>query len=212
MYSGRQPAITPLTAVAQTVTARLSGSTMPSTSSGLRSVKLRNCSIFSRVGGTIGRPSLHSLRIEVFVHLLEAAGEHDVARPAARPAARSRRAGRADCRSPVAAVTSRGVAAHLLRALRTGMAHNRRHRQIGHAEAHGGRRRLRQETLADQRRGRETGSLTRFTGPQHGGRARASARHAGDGGVDPEFPEALWQRGKQFLLVDRRGWSRTRAS
>ena len=38
MYSGRQPAITPFTAIAQIVAARLSGSTMPSDSSGSRSV------------------------------------------------------------------------------------------------------------------------------------------------------------------------------
>ena len=35
MYSGRQPAITPLTAMLQIVAARLSGSSTPSTSSGI---------------------------------------------------------------------------------------------------------------------------------------------------------------------------------
>ena len=61
MYSGRQPAITPFTAMLHTVAARLSGSITPSTSSGLRSVYARNLSTRSRVGGTIGSPSLHSL-------------------------------------------------------------------------------------------------------------------------------------------------------
>ena len=60
IISGRQPAITPLTATFHTVAARLSGSITPSTSSALRSVNLRNRSTRSRVGGTIGSPSLHS--------------------------------------------------------------------------------------------------------------------------------------------------------
>ena len=60
MYSGRQPAITPLTATLHTVAARRSGSSTPRTSSGLRSVKRRNSSIASLVGGTIGRPSEYS--------------------------------------------------------------------------------------------------------------------------------------------------------
>ena len=60
MYSGRQPAITPLTATLQMVTARLSGRITPIISSGSRSVKPRNSPTFSTVGGTIGSPSLHS--------------------------------------------------------------------------------------------------------------------------------------------------------
>jgi hypothetical protein len=60
MYSGLHPAITPLTATVQTVAARLSGSRIPRISSGSRSVKLRKASIFSSVGGTIGRPSLRN--------------------------------------------------------------------------------------------------------------------------------------------------------
>ena len=57
MYSGRQPAITPLTATFHTVAARRSGSSTPSISSGLRSVNFRNSSIASMVGGTTGSPS-----------------------------------------------------------------------------------------------------------------------------------------------------------
>jgi len=60
MYSGRHPLMTPFTATLQTVASRFSGFTMPSTSSGFRSVYFKNSSTFSSVGGTIGSPSLHS--------------------------------------------------------------------------------------------------------------------------------------------------------
>ena len=57
MYSGRQPAITPFAATFQTVAARLSGGSLPSTASAGRSQNDRNRSIFSTEGGTTGRPS-----------------------------------------------------------------------------------------------------------------------------------------------------------
>ena len=91
MYSGRHPAITPLTATFQTVAAARLGCMMPSTSSGERSVNFRNSSTFSRVGGTTGSPSRPPIAQEVLVHLLERAGEHDVALaglPGSRPAFR----------------------------------------------------------------------------------------------------------------------------
>jgi len=58
MYSGRHPAITPFTAMFQIVACAWLGCMAPSTSSGLRSVKRKNASTFSRLGGTTGRPSL----------------------------------------------------------------------------------------------------------------------------------------------------------
>ena len=56
-YSGRQPAITPLTATDHTVAARLSGRRGPKLCSASRSVKARNASTASIVGGTMGSPS-----------------------------------------------------------------------------------------------------------------------------------------------------------
>jgi hypothetical protein len=58
MYSGRQPAITPLIATVRTVALRRSGSSTPSSSSASRSAQRRNASTRAAVGGTIGNPSL----------------------------------------------------------------------------------------------------------------------------------------------------------
>lgn len=71
MYSGRQPAITPFTATLQIVAARLSGSMMPRTSSGSRFVCARNASMRARVGGTMGRPSLHSRSMKCWFRSLK---------------------------------------------------------------------------------------------------------------------------------------------
>ena len=60
MYSGRHPAITPLTATFHTVARRRSGRSTPSSVSPGRSQKRRNSATRSGVGGTIGRPSLQS--------------------------------------------------------------------------------------------------------------------------------------------------------
>ena len=80
MYSGRQPAITPLTATLQTVAARLSGSSTPSTSSGSRSVWRRNSSIALARRRHDRQAVAPFVLDEVAVDLLEAAAEHDVAR------------------------------------------------------------------------------------------------------------------------------------
>ena len=60
MNSGRQPAMTPLTATFQTVARRRSGRSTPSSVAPGRSAKRRNSATRSRVGGTMGRPSLQS--------------------------------------------------------------------------------------------------------------------------------------------------------
>ena len=59
MYSGRQPAITPLTAILQTVAARFSGERVPITSAGDRSANSRKRSTRGIVGGITGSPSVH---------------------------------------------------------------------------------------------------------------------------------------------------------
>ena len=58
MYSGRQPAITPLTATDHTVASRLAGSSVPNTSSGSRGVWAMKRSTRSSVGGITGSPSV----------------------------------------------------------------------------------------------------------------------------------------------------------
>ena len=60
MYSGRHPAMTPLTATFHTVARRWSGRRTPSSVSYERSVQRRNSATRSGVGGTMGRPSLQS--------------------------------------------------------------------------------------------------------------------------------------------------------
>ena len=70
MYSGRQPAMTPFTAMLQIVAARLSGSSDAEDSRRDRG----RCSAGtlrsrSRVGGTIGRPSRQLVLEEVAVDL-----------------------------------------------------------------------------------------------------------------------------------------------
>jgi len=62
MYSGRQPAITPLTAMLQTVAARFSGRSCPITSPGARFVNSRKRSTRGIVGGITGRPSVQRFR------------------------------------------------------------------------------------------------------------------------------------------------------
>ena len=57
-YSGRQPAMTALTAAWATVTRRLRCDWAPMTSSGSRSTVARNSATSSSVAGTTGRPSL----------------------------------------------------------------------------------------------------------------------------------------------------------
>jgi hypothetical protein len=58
-YSGRHPAMTPLTATDHTVAWRSSMGSTPITSSGDRAVWARKASTRLIVGGTKGRPSLH---------------------------------------------------------------------------------------------------------------------------------------------------------
>src|SRR4051812_43441459 len=64
MYSGRQPAITPLTAMFQGVALRFAcGSTATSWSGG-ESVYFRNSSTLSFVGGVMDNPSLHPFSVK----------------------------------------------------------------------------------------------------------------------------------------------------
>ena len=71
MYSGRQPAMTPLTAMLQTVAARLSGSRIPSTSSGLavREAQERLDALERRWHDW--QPVAPFLLVEMRVHVLE---------------------------------------------------------------------------------------------------------------------------------------------
>ena len=114
--------------------------------------------------------------IEVGVHFLERAAEHDFAR------ARLRRQWllgglRQQIVDDLLNGDVKSVRPNLLNALRAGMTDDLRHREIGHAKPDRRRGGLTEETLADQRRCGKAGSFARFTGPQHGGRATASTRH-----------------------------------
>ena len=78
MYSGRQPAITPFTAIAQIVTARLSGSTMPSDLFRIAVGEAQELlDLLDRRRND--RQAVAPLAlVEILVDLLERAAEHDV--------------------------------------------------------------------------------------------------------------------------------------
>ena len=109
-------------------------------------------------------------REEMRVDLLEAAGEHDIARTGLVGHHHGLGLEREVLDHFPRGYTC-GMRADLGVALRPRMADDRRHRHVGHAKAYRSGCCLSQEPLADQRGCGKTGSFTRFTGPQHGGRA-----------------------------------------
>src|SRR5713101_5597015 len=169
MYSGRHPAITPLTATLQIVALRLSGSITPITSSGARSVNFRNSCTFSIVGGTMGSPSPFVL-VEEAVYFLEGAGEDDIF-------GRRLRFGITVAVGLFGQPLDNGldgdiddIAPQFLGALNVGMTGDDRELHVGQPQSYRSRTRLPDEALAYQRYAGQPGHFCDCARPQHGGR------------------------------------------
>ena len=184
MYSGRQPAITPLTAISRPWRAPV-GQDTPITSSGSRSVKRRNprrarawaARSAARRSTRSRRKSGSPRRSRRWKTMSRGPGLRSSFRRApgfsVRPLITSSRVTPARCAST-------------LGALDADMARHQRTGRFGMPRPTEWSRPDRQKP-SHQRERRHAGPPRR-TGPQHGGRAASSTAHPGDDGVDPEAP------------------------
>src|SRR5262249_37640640 len=111
------------------------------------------------------------------VHLVEAAGEHDVTRAGLRTELYSCGWRGGEPIDHALERNAKNVGPKLLGALYIDMPGHNRQRQIRHSQSDRGRRRLTHESLAYQRNAGDPGSLGNRAGPQHGGRTATSTSH-----------------------------------
>ena len=160
--------------------------------------------------GARGRHDRQAVRkgvcIEVAVHVGEAARDDD--RPRARFGAfRLRSVGARQRVDHTSKRRLENVVTQLRGTLGAHVAWHQRERDIAQTQSDGRCGGLFKESLAGERRGGKSGDLACSTRPQHGGRAAASAGHARDDCIDPQFAKTRRQLFERFFFACAMGAS-----